>query len=149
MNPNLQQMEYLVLYGLDMSDMESGRHLAHFFARSKRLKTVRVQECNLSGKALFAIVTSLRKSHSIRSLEKLMLSMNNFDTQDSIVTLCGLVKEAAKLRSLCTFYTGVIILWPGGSSSSEWISAQIEDTTGNEIIALCEKKSEVLHRLQL
>ena len=64
------------------------------------------------------------------------------------MTLCGLVKEATKLRSLCTFYTGVIILWPGGSSSSEWVSAQTGDTV-NEIIALCEKKSEVLHRLQL
>jgi len=70
---------------------------------------LRLQENNLQGKALFAIVTSLRKSRSIATLEKLFLSLNAFDTKASLMTLCGFVKEARKMRSLCTFYTGVKI----------------------------------------
>ena len=107
------QLESLVFYGLDLSAFEAGRSLAHFMAKQQRLKTLRLQECSLQGKALFAILTSIRKTRSIYSLEKLMISMNQLDTQESVVTLCGLVKEATYLRSLCTFFTGVIIQWPG------------------------------------
>ena len=46
-----------------------------------------------------------------------MISLNQLDTHDSVVTLCGLVKEAKQLRSLCTFFTGVVIQWPGGTST--------------------------------
>ena len=91
----------------------------------------------MQGRALFAVLTSLRMSPAIRSLEKLFLSMNQLDTQESVVTLCGLVKEATSLRTLCTFYTGVAVLWPGNEDGC------------NEVIAFSEKKNEELFRLQL
>lgn len=108
-NQNNCQLDSLVLYGLDLSAFEVGRSLSWFVGRQQRLKVLRVQECNLQGKALFALLSSIRKSRSIQSIEKLMISLNAMDTQESIVTLCGLVKEASQLRSLCTFFTGVII----------------------------------------
>ena len=52
------------------------------------------------------------------------------------MTLCGLVREAKNLRSLCTFYTGVSI---------EWVKENKEE--GGNIIARCEKKNEELFRL--
>ena len=93
-NQNNCQLESLVLYGLDLSGFEVGRSLSWFLGRQQRLKVLRVQECNLQGKALFALLSSIRKSRSIQSIEKLMISLNALDTQESIVTLCGLVKEA-------------------------------------------------------
>ena len=111
-----------MLYGLNLGQFESGRLLAHFLGRQRKLKVLRLQECDLEGKALFAIITQLRKSASIRRLEKLFLSLNMLDTQDSIVTLCGLVKEAKKLKWLCTFYTGVVIKWEKDGSDIVAIS---------------------------
>lgn len=97
LNPDLQ-LESMVLYGLNLGQIESGRLLAHFLGKQRKLKVLRLQECDLQGKALFAIITQLRKSASIRGLQKLFLSLNALDTHDSIVTLCGLVKEARRLK---------------------------------------------------
>lgn len=98
-----------MLYGLDLGAFETYRALSWFISRQQSLKTVRVQECNLQGKALFSLLSTIRKTLSIRTLEKLMISMNTLDSQESITTLCGLVKEAVQLRCLCTFFTGVVI----------------------------------------
>ena len=102
-------MKSIVLYGLDLSSFEAGRSLSWFIARQRSLKVLRLQECNMQGKAMFALLTSIRKSRSIFTIEKLMISLNQLDTHESVVTLCGLVKEAKQLRSLCTFFTGVVI----------------------------------------
>ena len=88
---------------------------------------------------MFAILTSIRKSRSIRSIEKLMISLNQLDTHDSIISLCGFVKEATRLWSLCTFFTGVVVQWPGGGP----VSGRDEKEPGlaNTIYALSEKKN--------
>jgi len=131
------QLESLVFYGLNLGSFETSRALAHFLGKQRRLKVVRLQECNLQGKALFALVTQLRKSHSIRTLQKLFLSLNALDTHEVVVTLCGLVKDATQLKSLCTFYTGVIIKWAGNDEASASV-----------IVAFGEKKNDELFRLQ-
>lgn len=51
------QLDTLVFYGLNLSDTEATRSLAHFIGRQKRIKVLRLQENYLQGKALFAIVT--------------------------------------------------------------------------------------------
>lgn len=98
----------------------------------------------MQGKALFAIVTSLRKSRSIRYIEKVMLSLNLLDTQESVVSVCAIVREAPKLRTLCTFYSGVTIKWAGdGRTRNEKEKISI----GNAIVAYDEKKCEEIYRL--
>lgn len=98
---------------------------------------VRLQEACLQGKELFALITSLRKSRSINTIEKLLVSLNSLETMSSVVTLCSFVREAKKLRILCTFYTGVTIEWP-----------KDETYKNRSIIARCEKKNEVHYRLE-
>lgn len=135
------QLESLVFYGLNLGLFETSRALAHFLGRQRRLKVVRLQDCSLEGKALFALVTQLRKSCSIQTLQKLFLSLNTFDTHESVITLCGFVKDAIKLKYLCTFFTGVIIKWtPTNKDTNEAASS--------DIIAIGEKKNDELFRLQ-
>lgn len=62
------QLESLVFYGLNLNLFETSRALAHFLGKQRKLKVMRLQDCSLQGKALFALVTQLRKSRSIHTI---------------------------------------------------------------------------------
>jgi len=57
-----------------------------------------------------------------------------------VITLCGFVKDAIQLKSLCTFYTGVIIKWAASKDTDEVASS--------DIVAIGEKKNDEIFRLQ-
>ena len=94
----------------------------------------------------------------MHTIKKLMLSMNQLDTHESVASLCGLVKEASQISTLCTFYTGVLIKVVGEPEEGA-VDEVVVKETGAEgkreinsyecgtVLALCEKKKQLIFRL--